>query len=87
MIVTVTAVCRWEWIVHVVSLDDERSVKKQLEGKPGGRRNKGRPRLRWTDDVELDLRNMGVTKWRSRALDRTQWTPVVREAKAKLSEL
>lgn len=46
-----------------------------------------RPRLRWTDDVELDLRNMGETKRRIRVLDRTQWAPVVREAKAKLSEL
>jgi len=76
-----------EWLGHVVSIDDERSVKNELEGKPGRRKNKGRPRLRWMDDVELDLRNMGETKWRTRVLDTTQWAPVVREAKAKLSEL
>jgi hypothetical protein len=44
----------------------ERIVKKLLEGKSGGGRRKGRPRLRWIDDVELDLRNMGVKRWRSK---------------------
>lgn len=39
------------------------------------------------DDVELDLRNMCITKWRTGVLDKTQWAPVVREAKTKLSEL
>jgi hypothetical protein len=42
----------------------ERTVKKLLEGKRGGDRKKGRSRLRWMDDVELDLSNMGVKIWR-----------------------
>ena len=29
-IVTVTEVCRFEWLGHVVIMDDERSVKNQL---------------------------------------------------------
>jgi hypothetical protein len=36
--------------------------KQIFEEKLGGRREIGRPRLRWIDDVEDDLRNMG-TKW------------------------
>jgi len=35
-------------------------------------------------DVELDLRNMGVERWRRRTLDRREWASVVREGKAKL---
>jgi hypothetical protein len=35
-------------------------------------------------DVELDSRNVGVKRWRTRALDRTQRSSVVREDKAKL---
>jgi hypothetical protein len=31
-----------------------------VEGKPGGRRKKGRSRSRWMDDVKLDLKNMGI---------------------------
>jgi hypothetical protein len=39
------------------------------------------------DDVELDLRNMGVRRWRTRTVDRTEWASVVREAEAKLKGL
>jgi hypothetical protein len=33
------------------------------------RREKGRSRLRWIEDTESDLRNVGVKRWRTRALD------------------
>jgi len=36
------------------------------------------------DEVEHDLRDMGVERWRTRALDKTEWTSVVRKAKDKL---
>jgi hypothetical protein len=85
-ILTVNNVRSLEWLGHV-RMDGARVVKKSLEGKPGGGRKKGRPRLRWIDDVESDLRNMGVKRWRSRALDRTEWTSIVREAKARLKGL
>jgi hypothetical protein len=35
-------------------------------------------------DVKLDLRNMGVKRWRTSALDGTEWASVVGEAKGKL---
>ena len=39
------------------------------------------------EDDESDLRNMGVKRWRTRALDLTEWVSVVREAEAKLKVL
>jgi hypothetical protein len=48
---------------------------------------KGRSRLTLTDDVEFDLRNMGVKWWRRSTSDRIEWASVVREAKAKFIEL
>jgi hypothetical protein len=86
-IVTVCTVHRLEWLGHGVKMDGERTVKKLLEGKPGRGRGKGRPTLRWVDDVELAVRNMGVKGWRTRILDRTEWASVVREAKARLKVL
>jgi hypothetical protein len=57
-------------------MDGASVVKKLLEGEPGGGRKERRPRLRWIDGVESDLRNVGVKRWRSRALDRTEWASI-----------
>jgi len=49
-----------EWLGHVIRMNETRSVKKTFDGKLEGRRGKGRPRLRWINDVEDDLRKLGV---------------------------
>jgi hypothetical protein len=51
-------------------VDGERTVKKLWEGKSGW--GGGRYRLRWMDDSELDLRNMSVKRWRTKASGRTE---------------
>jgi len=38
-----------------------RIVKEIYESKPGGSRIRGKPRLRWLEYVEKDLREMTVT--------------------------
>ena len=59
-IVTVIKIQRLECLVHVSGMNETRSVKKIFEGKLEGRRGRGRPRFRWMNDVEDDLRNLGV---------------------------
>ena len=83
-IVTVIKIQRLEWLGHVIRMKETRSVKKIFEGKLEGRRSEGRPRLRWINNVEDDLRKLGVKQWRTKALDREEWASIVREAKAKL---
>jgi hypothetical protein len=39
-------------------MDDERMAKTVFLGNPGGRRKPGRPRLRWLDCVEDDLKTL-----------------------------
>jgi hypothetical protein len=34
-------------------------------------------------DVDFDLRNKGVKRWRTTALDRKEWVSVMREDKAR----
>jgi hypothetical protein len=38
------------------------------------------------DDVEEDLRNMDITRWRIKALDRVERASIIKEVKAKLKE-
>ena len=65
-------------------MNETRCVKKIVEGKLEGRRGRGRHRLRWIDDVEDDIRKLGVKRWRAKALDREEWVSIIREAKAKM---
>jgi hypothetical protein len=42
----------------------------------------GRPRLRWLEDMEKDLKQLKVTGWRRKAVDRQEWANILKEAKA-----
>ena len=62
-------------------MDHGRVVKKIFESKPEGRRRMRRHRLRWLEDIEKDLREMKVKRWRQRAVDGEEWRPIIKEAK------
>jgi hypothetical protein len=59
-------------------------AKKVFVSKPEGRRDIGRPKLRWLDDVEDDIKALGIRQWRIKSQDRNEWTAIKREAKVKL---
>jgi hypothetical protein len=43
-----------------------------------------RPKLRWFDDVQTDIRTLGIKRWMYKARDRLEWARITREAKVKL---
>ena len=45
-------------------MDQGRVVKKISESKPEGRKRMGRPRLKWLEDAEKNLRDTKVRRWR-----------------------
>jgi hypothetical protein len=63
-------------------MEDNTMPQRMLKGRLYSKRRKGRPRMRWLDDVESDLRNKEVKGWREKMRDRKQWRLVVGEAKA-----
>ena len=83
-IVTVIKIRRLQWLGHVSRMNETRCVNKIFEGKLEGIRGRGQPRLRWINNVEDDLQKFSVKCWRTKALNREEWAPIIREDKAKL---
>jgi hypothetical protein len=84
-IVTVIKIQRLEWLGYVIRMNESRPVKKIFEGKLEGR-SRGQPRLRSINDLEDDLRKLGVKLWRTKALDRAEWASIIMVAKARLKK-
>jgi hypothetical protein len=52
---------------------EDTAIPKKMYGKLYATRRRGRQRMRWLDDVSMDLRKMGVNEWRDRARNREAW--------------
>jgi hypothetical protein len=63
-------------------MEDNAMLKRMSKGRLYSKRRKGRPRMRWPDDVESDLKKMEVKEWKEKMRDREQWRLDVEEAKA-----
>jgi hypothetical protein len=70
---------RLRWTGHVARMGEGRDVYRVLVGRPEGKRPLGRPRRRWTDDIKMDLREIGIyeANWIRLAQDRVQWQAFV----------
>jgi hypothetical protein len=49
---------------------------------PLGERAMGRPKRRWIEEVERELKGMGIKDWKSLTLERDKWKKIVEETKA-----
>jgi hypothetical protein len=47
------------WAEHIASMQEKRNAYRILVGKPEGKRPIGRPRHRWEDNIEINLREIG----------------------------
>jgi hypothetical protein len=71
---------KWmRWAGHEARIGDQWNSYRILAGKPGRKRPLGRPRRRWEDNIEMDIRETG---WDGVELidltqDRDQWRALV----------
>jgi hypothetical protein len=72
---------RLRWLDHVERMSEDRVIKKLYMNKPVERRSVGRPKIRWLDDVEEDLRKMRISGWRGKARRRDECKSVLWEVK------
>ena len=67
------------WAGHVARIGEERELYMVLVGKSEGRRPLGRPRLRWVDNIRMDLQKVGCgyMDWIGLAQDTDRWRTLV----------
>ena len=63
-------------------MNNDRTLKKIFNTKPDGTRSFGRPKLRWEDGVDQDIRILGVKNWKKVALNRDEWAKLLKKARA-----
>jgi hypothetical protein len=70
---------RMRWAGHVARMGEKWNVCSLLVGKPEGKRPLGRPRIRFMDNIKMDLLEIGlnVVDWVSLAQDRYRWRALV----------
>jgi len=70
---------RMRWAGHVALMGERRGVYRVLVGKPEGKGPLGRPRLRWEDNIKMDLQEVGCVgmDWIGLVEDRDRWRALV----------
>ena len=67
---------------HVARMGEKRGLYRVLVGKPDGKRQFGRPRLRWENNIKIDLQEVGCgdVDWIELAQDTDRWRALVSAA-------
>ena len=66
---------RMRWVGHGAHMGERKGVYRVLVGKPEEKRPLGRPRLRWEDNIKMDLQEVGCAGMDciELAQDRDRW--------------
>jgi len=70
----------WQWIGHVLRMDNNRNARTALDWAPEGKRQRGRPKETWRGTVEKERKQLGLNTWAEatiQAQDRSKWRELV----------
>ena len=66
---------------HIEAMQETRMVKVIHSWKPISKRPTGRPKIRWEDNVKIDVQKLKVPNWKTFVQDGRRWKEVVEKAK------
>lgn len=69
---------RIRWYGHINRMNEQKVVKKMTKWKPQVR-PRGRPKIRWEEQVIEDIKKMRITGWTEKIKDRREWRKIVKE--------
>jgi hypothetical protein len=72
---------RLKWLGHVERMAEDNNVKKIKRWQPMSKRLRGKPKLRWEDNILEDINSMNLHNWRNVAQDRERSKKMVEQAK------
>jgi len=78
---------RLRWAGHVIRLEEQSPARRVLVAVVEGKRQRGRPKLRWEDGVMDDARKLGEKNWRNAARNKDGWRKLLRKAWAQIGLL
>jgi len=63
-------------------MGERRGIYREMVGKPEGKRQLGRPRRRWEDNIKMDIQEVGLEgmNWIELTQDRDRWRALVNAA-------
>ena len=80
-IVTYIKINRLKWAGHVIRMEEQSATRRVLVAMVEGRRQRGRPKLRWEDGVMEDGRKFGGERnWRNGARNRDSWQKLLKKS-------
>jgi hypothetical protein len=75
----VTKISRLRYAGHMIRRPEDLRQKALFRAKPNGRRNQGRPKSRWADEVNSDRLAVGVRDWTHCAQGRQTWRDLLQQ--------
>ena len=81
-LVTYIKINRLKWAGRVIRMEEQSHTRRVLVAVVGGRRQRGRPKLRWEDGVMEDARKLGERNWRNAAKHRDSWQKLLKKVLA-----
>lgn len=72
---------RLEWAGHIMRRAPTEMIKRITNWTPLGPRSRGRPRKRWRNQIEEDIKIMKIKDWKTRCRNRKDWKYITNAAK------